>query len=1052
MTPKQISLVQDSWQKVVPIAPQAAEIFYSTLFEMDPTLKPLFKSDITEQGKKLMAMLDTAVKLLNNPDKLLPAVQKLGENHVKYGVKPEHYDTVGAALLKTLEIGLGDAFTAPLKKAWTAVYTTLSTTMIDAANAVMNSEQPKTQVKQSQSKGNKKNMSQDNDVAVRLQGALDQSATPFIMIDRDFTITYVNNSTLDLLKKNEQVFRMKWPSFSADKEAIMGSCIDVFHENPAHQRQLLSDPSNLPWKTDITIEFLTFELNVTAINDEKGNYIGNSLEWQDVTQARASANRAVQLQGAIDQSGTASMMVDRDLNITYANEATMTLLKKNEATFAQVFPGFKATKEAIIGSCIDGFHKNPAHQRKLLDDPNNLPWQTDINVADLTFALNVTAIMDADGNYIGNSLEWQNVTKLRAQENKAVQLQGAIDQSSTPNMMVDRDFNITYANNATFALLKEHESTFAQVFPGFTANEESIIGTCIDTFHKNPAHQRKLLDDPNNLPWKTDIKVAHLTFSLNVTAIFDVSGNYIGNSLEWQDVTQAREKSIEVGRLSSAVEGMTTNLMMADLQGNIVYANPAVNAMLSRREAVLRQVLPSFSVASMVGSNFDTFHKNPAHQQNLLGNAENMPYTTEISVAGLTFQLTVIALKDEEGNHVGNAVQWLDLTEEKDAQSQVENMINDAISGQLDSRINTENYDGFMKGLGDSINGLMNAIVEPITEAINVAQALSDGDLTLTMDGQYAGEFLALAEAMNGSINNLNNMVNEIRSASTNVFDSAREIAEGNNELSHRTESQASSLEETASAMEELTSTVQQNAENATEASKLSSSVMDKATNGGAVVKNAITAMSDINKSSKKIADIISVIDEIAFQTNLLALNAAVEAARAGEQGRGFAVVAAEVRNLAQRSAGAAKEIKGLINDSVEAVGQGTKLVDETGQTFTELVTSIEEVSKMIGDIDSAGKEQSAGIGEVSAAVSQMDEMTQQNAALVEEAAASSKSMEEQSQSLLDQVAFFNNGEEAVEKPRAASKSASRKAVAKPTSNRRVSREKTASDQEWEEF
>jgi methyl-accepting chemotaxis protein len=209
--------------------------------------------------------------------------------------------------------------------------------------------------------------------------------------------------------------------------------------------------------------------------------------------------------------------------------------------------------------------------------------------------------------------------------------------------------------------------------------------------------------------------------------------------------------------------------------------------------------------------------------------------------------------------------------------------------------------------------------------------------------------------------------------------------------------------------MEELTSTVKQNSENASQASSLSSSVMAKARNGGDIVGNAISAMSDINKSSKKIADIISVIDEIAFQTNLLALNAAVEAARAGEQGRGFAVVASEVRNLAQRSAGAAKEIKGLINDSVEAVGQGSKLVDQTGETFKELVDAIEEVSKMVSDIDSASKEQSEGITEVSAAVSQMDEMTQKNSALVEEAAAASKSMEDQSQQLLQQVEFFNN-------------------------------------------
>jgi methyl-accepting chemotaxis protein len=347
-----------------------------------------------------------------------------------------------------------------------------------------------------------------------------------------------------------------------------------------------------------------------------------------------------------------------------------------------------------------------------------------------------------------------------------------------------------------------------------------------------------------------------------------------------------------------------------------------------------------------------------------------------------------------------------------------------------------------------------------IAEIKEVLIALSKGDLTQYLENDLVGEFSIIGDAVNELVGVLADMVGEIRGASSNVFEAAREIAEGNNELSHRTESQASSLEETASAMEELTSTVQQNAENSTEASKLSVSVMEKASNGGAVVKNAIEAMSDINKSSKKIADIISVIDEIAFQTNLLALNAAVEAARAGEQGRGFAVVAAEVRNLAQRSAGAAKEIKGLINDSVEAVGQGTKLVDETGQTFSELVKAIEEVGNMISDIDSAGREQSAGIGEVSAAVSQMDEMTQQNAALVEEASASSKSMEEQAQGLLQQVGFFSESDvEEVEQPtnritskRPIPKRMSNKVTKIPPPRRPPVRRAAQQDQEWEEF
>ena len=302
---------------------------------------------------------------------------------------------------------------------------------------------------------------------------------------------------------------------------------------------------------------------------------------------------------------------------------------------------------------------------------------------------------------------------------------------------------------------------------------------------------------------------------------------------------------------------------------------------------------------------------------------------------------------------------------------------------------------------------------QALEEAARVITALSAGDLTQRMDGSYDGGFARLQAELNASMETLHSTVQQIRSASSSITSAAGEISQGNTDLSQRTEEQASSLEETAASIEELTSTVKQNADNAREASQLAVNAREQATRGGEVVQTAVVAMSAINESSKKIADIIGVIDEIAFQTNLLALNAAVEAARAGEQGRGFAVVASEVRNLAQRSAGAAKEIKTLINDSVRKVDEGSKLVNASGLTLTEIVTSVRRVADIIAEIAAASAEQSSGIDQVNRAVGQMDQVTQQNAALVEEAAAAAESLDDQARALLEVVGFFETGDAA---------------------------------------
>ena len=295
-----------------------------------------------------------------------------------------------------------------------------------------------------------------------------------------------------------------------------------------------------------------------------------------------------------------------------------------------------------------------------------------------------------------------------------------------------------------------------------------------------------------------------------------------------------------------------------------------------------------------------------------------------------------------------------------------------------------------------------------ITEAVQVMEAMASGDLSKKVTIDYQGSFADLKKSINTTSDKLNGVVDDISTGAREVSSGAREIAQGNSALSQRTEQQATSLEETASSMEQMTTSVRQNGDSAQQARLLSSEARTQAERGGEVVSHAISAMGAITASSTKIAEIIEVINDIAFQTNLLALNAAVEAARAGEQGRGFAVVANEVRNLAQRSATASRHIKELIEDSVTKVGEGADLVNRSGETLEQINLSVKKVSDIIAEIATASLEQSSGIAQVNQAVSQMDEMTQQNAALVEEAAAASESMTGQAQKLTRLVGFFS--------------------------------------------
>ncbi|CAN7648283.1 methyl-accepting chemotaxis protein [Duganella sp. LjRoot269] len=347
-----------------------------------------------------------------------------------------------------------------------------------------------------------------------------------------------------------------------------------------------------------------------------------------------------------------------------------------------------------------------------------------------------------------------------------------------------------------------------------------------------------------------------------------------------------------------------------------------------------------------------------------------------------------------------------------------------------------------MLGLAAIVLGMVAAwwitrtITQPINEAVKVAESVSSGDLTSDIQVNSSDETGQLMSALKNMNSNLVNIVAQVRNGTDLMATASCEIAAGNQDLSSRTEEQASSLEETASSMEQLTSTVRFNAENAREANQLAATASEIASRGGSVVGEVVTTMGSINDSSRKIVDIISVIDGIAFQTNILALNAAVEAARAGEQGRGFAVVASEVRVLAQRSAAAAKDIKALIDDSVQKVALGSDLVDKAGRTMGEIVQSISRVTQIMSQISHASEEQSIGIAQVNDAITQMDQVTQQNAALVEQAAAAAESMQEQSARLAEAVSVFKlDAAQSAPAPRRLAKAPSRVALPRPTAS-----------------
>jgi methyl-accepting chemotaxis protein len=445
--------------------------------------------------------------------------------------------------------------------------------------------------------------------------------------------------------------------------------------------------------------------------------------------------------------------------------------------------------------------------------------------------------------------------------------------------------------------------------------------------------------------------------------------------------------------------------MITDDENRIVYFNHELKAIFEKAQNEICRSIPDFSIEILTGCNIQKLSFIPAYDEKL--SAANSPQRIPLTLGGHHLVIIATPVFDGQGERLGTISEWHDHTEEVLVENELAAVVAAASMGEFDRNFNVQGKDGVMRLLGEGINQLMHTNKVSLNEISRVLSAVTQGDLTERITNSYFGTFGELKDSTNGTVDKLKGIISQIKDVTDIIHNGSKEIASGNNDLSQRTEKQALSLQHTTANIAKLTTAVQTNADNAKKGNQLAIRATEVAFKGGVVIRNVVNTMIGINDSSRKVVDIIAVIDNIAFQTNILALNAAVEAARAGDQGRGFAVVAGEVRNLAKLAAAAAGEIKHLIGDSVEKIEAGTQLVAEAGDTMDEILDSVQTVTGIMGSITLASDEQSIGIEQVNKAIAEMDGVTQQNAALVEEAAAAAESLEEQAQNLSNTVESF---------------------------------------------